>query len=412
MDDERARGTTSVTAPAPAVDPSPPPWIAPMIRRGIWWAISYVLITLAALWFLDAERSLVGYLVTAGLLALALDPAVTWLHENRGWRRGSATGLLLVALLLLMVLFAVTLAAVVAREANQVVDQLPAYIDKLNEFTRDRFQTTLISASQRADAANATAHLNDYLSQHTDELLGGLTSVLSGIFALFTIGLFTFYLAADGPKVRRALLSRLPPGRQQRVLFAGETAIRKVGGYLYSRLTLAAINGAFMYVTLKIVGAPFALPMSLFVGVVAEFIPIVGTYLAGVLPILVVLAEVGPAGAVIVLIEILVYQQVENYLLSPRISAKTIELNAGVAFGAAMAGGAVGGFLGAFFALPIAATIQEFIKAYGTSYAVIDSSLTRIDEAPPPKARKQRGFRSRIGARPREGDEDEPTAST
>jgi predicted PurR-regulated permease PerM len=147
-------------------------------------------------------------------------------------------------------------------------------------------------------------------------------------------------------------------------------------------LLLAAINAALMFITLKIVGAPFALPLALFVGLVAEFIPIVGTYVAGALPVVVVLAEQGPVAAGVVTIELVAYQQVENYYLSPRISAKTIELNPGVAFGAAIAGGALGGFLGAFFALPIAATIQEFIAAYTTTYEVVESAGTRVDEPP------------------------------
>jgi len=98
-----------------------------------------------------------------------------------------------------------------------------------------------------------------------------------------------------------------------------------------------------------------------------------------VVPVLVALAAVGPVAAVIVLVEILVYQQLENYVLSPRISQKTMELNAGVAFAAAMAGGAVGGFIGAFFALPIAAIIQAFLSTYSWRYEVVDSDLTRVD---------------------------------
>lgn len=376
----RVPDATSTTDPVAAA--TPPPWLPSMIKRGIWWAISAILITLAALWFLGVERNLVRYLVTAALFALALEPAVDWLHERRGWSRGKATGLLLVALLIGVLLFAIGLAAVVAREANEIVERLPTYIDRLNAFTRDQLGTALISSSQRAQAADATTHINTYLREHTADIVGGIASLLSGIFTLFTVGLFTYYLTADGPKVRRAVLSRVPPRRQQRALFAWETAIRKVGGYLYSRLLLAAINAALMFITLKIVGAPFALPMALFVGLVAEFIPIVGTYVAGVLPVVVVLAERGPVAAGVVAIELVAYQQVENYYLSPRISAKTIELNPGVAFGAAIAGGALGGFLGAFFALPVAATIQEFIAAYATTYDVIDSAGTRVDEPP------------------------------
>ena len=88
--------------------------------------------------------------------------------------------------------------------------------------------------------------------------------------------------------------------------------------------------------------------------------------------------------------------EVENYFLSPRISAKTIELNPGVAFGAAIAGGAVGGFAGAFFALPVAATVQTFISEYSTSYAVEESALTQVDRPPPDPPKRARGrFRRR-----------------
>lgn len=389
---EDARGISQETGGG-----SPPPWLPTLIRRSIWSAIFAVLITLVALWFLGAERELVRYLITAGLLALALEPGVIWLHEKHGFRRGSASGLLLVCLILGLILFAAGMSAVLAREANLVVEQLPEYIDKLNAFTQDQFNTTLISASQRARATEAATHILDYLKQHTQDIVGGVISLLSGIFALFTIGLFTFYLTANGTKVRRALLSRLPPERQERALFAWETAIRKVGGYLYSRLLLALINGGLMFITLKIVGSPFALPLALFEGLVAAFIPIVGTYVGGVLPILVVLAEKGPSAAILIVAEILLYQLAENYYLSPRISAKTIELNAGMAFGAAMAGGAVGGFLGAFFALPIAATIQAFLSTYSKTYDVADSALTRIDEPPANRPR-------RLTSRPRRWD--------
>lgn len=252
----------------------------------------------------------------------------------------------------------------------------------MNAFTEDRFHTILISASQRAEAAQGMTHVNDYLKEHTQDILGGVTSIVSGIFSIFTIGLFAIFLTKDGPEVRRVLLSLLTPERQQRVLFAWETAIRKVGGYLYSRLLLALINGGLMFTTLKIVRAPFALPLALFEGLVAAFIRVIGTYVGGVLPVIVVLAERGRSAAVVVVAELLLYQLVENYYMSPRISARTIELNAGVAFGAAMARRAVGGFLGAFFALPIAATVQRFLSEYSKTHDVADSASMRIDEPP------------------------------
>ena len=145
---------------------------------------------------------------------------------------------------------------------------------------------------------------------------------------------------------------------------------------------------------------PYALPLAVVSAFIAEFIPIVGTYVGGVLPLIVALAENGPTAAIIVLVEIVVYQQVENYVLSPRISAKTIELNPGVAFGAAMAGGAVGGFVGAFFALPIAATIQAFLSTYAKSYDVGEAALERAEaHATGPIRGPRRSLASPFGTR-------------
>ena len=390
--DPRSTGTTPEETDGNGAARSTPD----VVRSTIWYAIGAVLLTLAALWFLDQQRTLISYLILAVLLALALEPAVTWLHEKRGWRRGSATGFLLVVLFAALVLFVVGLAAVIARETAEIVEELPTYVDKLNDFTQDNFDTTVISADQRAAATDAATRIEDYLKEHQEQFLGGIASGLSAIFILFTVGLFTFYLTAQGPQVRREILSRMRPERQRRALFALETAITKMGGYLYSRLLLALINGALMYATLKILGVPFALPLAMLSAVISEFIPIVGTYIGGALPLIVALGETGTTAAIVVLIEIVVYQQVENYFLSPRISAKTIELNPGVAFGAAMAGGAVGGFTGAFFALPVAATVQTFISAYSTSYKVEESALTQVDRRPPdPPKRGRRRFRGR-----------------
>ena len=317
-----------------------PSWVARAVWRGVWQLIAAVLLTAAGLWSLRQASALVRYLILAQLLAFALEPAVTWLHQKRGWRRGSATGLLLGGILALFVLLGVLLVPALASGVNGAVKQLPSWIDKLNAFTQQHFNTTVVSASSSRESSQAVGNATQYLQQHAGDVLGAVGSLLGAVFGLLTVGLFTFYLTANGPQVRRALLSRMPPERQQRLLWAYNTAIEKTGGYLYSNLLLTLINGGLMLITLLLLGVPYALPLALFEGVVAEFIPIVGTYVAGAVPVLVALASLGPGPALIVLAEVLVYQQVENYLLSPRISQQTMKLNAGLAFGAAMAGGA------------------------------------------------------------------------
>ena len=98
--------------------------------------------------------------------------------------------------------------------------------------------------------------------------------------------LFTYYLVADGPRLRRTVCSRLPPARQERVLHAWELAITKTGGYLYSRALLALLSAFFHWIVFQAIGTPAPVALALWVGLVSQFLPVVGTYLAGILPAL------------------------------------------------------------------------------------------------------------------------------
>ncbi|HEV2823889.1 MAG TPA: AI-2E family transporter, partial [Actinomycetota bacterium] len=202
------------------------------VWRGIWQLIAAVLITAAALWFAGRASDLIGYLVLAQLLAFALEPAVMWLHQRRGWRRGSATGLLLVGILLLFVVLGVGMGAVLADQVDGAAGQLPVWIEKLNAYTQQHFGTTVVSTSSAAESGEATQQITEYLQEHAGDLLGAVGSLVGAVFSLFTVGLFTFYLTANGPQIRRVLLSRMPPERQRRALWAWTTAIEKTGGYL------------------------------------------------------------------------------------------------------------------------------------------------------------------------------------
>jgi len=380
----------NVAGDASSSDTQIPPWVGKAIWRGIWQVILAVLLTWVGLWVLHQARDLVRYLVLSLLLSFAIEPAVIYLHDKRGWRRGAGTGLILFAAFLLILLISVLLGGALIKGINGIVKSLPGWIDQFNGWTRHHFHTTLISSTSSTSSSNAIKNVQKYLTEHGGDILGSVSSALGLVFSIFTVGMFTFYLTANGHLVRRAVCSRMPPDRQREVLWAWEESIKKMGGYLYSRGLLAAINGFFMFVTLLIVGTPYAAPLALFEGVVAEFIPIVGTYIAGAVPVLVTLLTQGVGRALVVLAEILIYQQIENYFLNPRISAKTMELNAGVAFGAALAGGAIGGFIGAFFGLPIAAVIVSFLSTYGKKYDVVEDDLTQVDAPAPPKPKKER----------------------
>ncbi|MEA2022986.1 MAG: AI-2E family transporter, partial [Actinomycetota bacterium] len=154
-----------------------------------------------------------------------------------------------------------------------------------------------------------------------------------------------------------------------------DEAIRQTGGYFYSRMLLMLINSLGFFFTMVLVGMPvaFAIPLAVFGGFVSVFIPAIGTYIGGAIPIFLTLVIQGFAAGLIVLAYVLIYQQAENYWLSPKISSKTMTLNGAVAFGAALAGGALAGPMGAFVALPVAALIISFTSNFAESYDVVYS---------------------------------------
>lgn len=134
---------------------------------------------------------------------------------------------------------------------------------------------------------------------------------------------------------------------------------------------MALISGVAHYVLLEILGVPYAPALGMWVGLVSQFIPTIGTYLAGALPILIAFT-VNPWYALWVFGFVVIYQQFENYLLQPRITAKTVDIHPAVAFGSVVAGTALMGAVGALIAIPATATLQAFLGAYVKRYEVTD----------------------------------------
>ena len=287
---------------------------------------------------------------------------------------------------------------------NQLVQNAPALVDRLSNWLRPlgiKLSTDELIQKLQENAQQVISSATNVAGT----VFGIASSLIGGLFRWATIALFTFYFVAEGPKFRRALLSRVRPDRQERVLFVWEQAIRQTGGYFYSRLLLAVINGAGMYITLRITNVPFAAPLAIFEGIVAEFIPIVGTYIGGAVPILVAFLTSTSAGFW-ALGYVLVYQQIENYILSPRITAKTMSLHPAVAFAAALIGGALGGLFMAFLALPVAGVIQASVKEWSKSYDVVRDDLTPQEEAPKRSGLMERVRRSRDDPPPHDAGDD------
>jgi predicted PurR-regulated permease PerM len=367
----QARGAEDVRRPlSQAFSGEMPTWIPRLLLI----VILSVFAAYAAFQLIRTLRDLLLWLVAALFLSFALEPAVNYL-VRRGWKRGRATAAVLMTLFLVALVTFAAMVPLVIDQVSELVTRAPSLIRKASDYTNRWFGVQLQSKELTSWIAEANKNVGDLAGRVAQ--IGAL--LLGMVFQALTIGLFTFYLVADGPRFRRTVCSVLTPRRQREVLQVWDIAIDKTGGYLYSRLLLAVLNAVMTFVVLTVLGVPFAVPLALWMGFVSQFIPIVGTYIAAAVPLVVALLE-EPRAALIFLIFVAVYQQLENYVLSPRITARTMQLHPAVAFGAALAGGSIGGLLGAFMALPAAAVIQAAVSSYLTRHEVVENELTKRDE--------------------------------
>ncbi len=323
-------------------------------------------------------ESLSGFIVTlliSFFFSFALEPAVNWL-ERQGVRRGLGTIVMFVLALVLIAGFGWIVGSVLAEQTTGLVDDAPLFIDEVESWLQRNVDETITLDGAR-DQFLSDDGLGDQLSGIADNVVSVGSTLVGVVFDAFTIALFTYYLTADGPRLRRTICTRLKPERQRRVLGVWDLAIQKTGGYILSRTVLAMLSSICTWIAFTIIGVPFPLALAVWVGVVSQFVPVVGVYIAGSLPILLTLLE-SPTSALWAFIFLLGYQQIENYVLAPRIDSRTLKIHPAVSFGSVLAGASVLGPVGALLALPAAATAQGIISATGERYAIEEGPLTRL----------------------------------
>jgi predicted PurR-regulated permease PerM len=342
--------------------------------KSVWQIIAALLLTSLALWTIDQAQHLLILVAMSFFFSLALQPAVLRLTRKYNWKRGSAVGVIYLIGVIGVVVMLVVLIPATVQLAQTIGTHASEWVTGIADWAENTFNMTVSSS---VTGGEWTDEIDDIVIEWAQS--GGITSILgiagtglSLIFDIATIAMFTFYFTADAQRLQKTVLALVKPANQYRVGWTWDQAVIQTGGYFYSRMLLMFINGFGFFVTMVLVGVPVALsiPLALMAGFIAAFIPAIGTYLGSAIPIAVTLGISGLIPALIVLAYALVYQQIENYWLSPKISSKTMTLNGAVAFGAALAGGAIAGPLGAFVALPVAALATSLISNFVTHHDV------------------------------------------
>lgn len=297
--------------------------------------------------------SVLTLLVVSLFLALGLDPIVQWI-QSRGLRRRVAVGVVLV---LVVAAFAGVIALIVPPvigEASQLAAQAPELVDNLlknGTLRRLDDQYGLVTTVQN-ELAKRVKDQNMWTS-----LFGGVfgagKAVLSGFFSAFTVLVLTLYFLASLPTVKASAYRMVPRSRRQRVTFLSEEITRRVGGYFIGQLAVATINGVLSFVMMTIVGIPYAAVLAVIVGLLG-LVPMIGATIGAIVVLIVALFS-STADAIVVAVYYVVYQQIENYVIAPRVMSRTVSVPGAVTVVAALIGASLLGVLGALLAIPAAA---------------------------------------------------------
>jgi predicted PurR-regulated permease PerM len=343
-----------------------PEWIP----RATFTVIGCVLIAMGLIAAVRRLQDLIAWVIIALFLSFAIEPLANKL-EKRGWKRSTAAAVIVVGSMLIFALFLGSMVPLIVAQIKELIQNAPRFVGEVSQFLHNRFNIDV----DTANLVNRLKDLGTTFGVKGGDVAGNVVGVggkvVGGIFQTLTVALFTFYLVVDGPKVRRKAMALMPANQQKVFLETWEIAIEKMGSYLYVRLILVGITSLTAFIVLSIIKVPFALPLALWMGIISQFIPVLGTYIAAAVPLLVALLN-NPWSAVILFAYVMIYQQVENYYISPKLTARTMQLHPAVTIMSAIAGGTVYGPVGAFLALPAAAILQVVFGSYLQKHELIE----------------------------------------
>jgi predicted PurR-regulated permease PerM len=306
-----------------------------------------VLLVIAVARLLLAIGDVLILVLVSLILAFGFQPAVAWL-ERRGLSRGWAVGLGLLAGMVLVGAFLALVLPDVIRQVAELIQAAPEY------FRRAQSESGLISdLNQRFDLES---RLQDIGSELPGTVLGLVGSFAALVFNSVTVLVLTIYFTVNLPRMRTGVARLL--GREDRQEFHAiyDETIRRVGGYVLGNIVVSVIAGVTSFIALALMGVPFAAALAFFVAL-TDLIPTIGAILGASVAALVA-AFVGLPQFIGTVVFFIVYQQVENYFIQPRVMGRTVEISAAVVILAVLIGGALLGVIGALLAIPTAAIVR------------------------------------------------------
>lgn len=297
--------------------------------------------------------SVITYVVIAIFLTLALNPIVESL-TRRGMSRAAGVLTVFIGMILVLGLFSWLVVPTIVSETSTLIERAPRYLEDLNsQEWVTRLDAEYDISSRLETEFEKRLEDSNFISTVFGGVLGAAGALAGGLIGAFTALVLTLYFLAALPTVKDAAYKIVPLSRRARVIGLAEEIMRRVGGYALGQVAVATINGTLSWVMMSLLGVPYAIVLAVVVGILG-LIPLVGATIGAVIVALVALSQ-GWVVALAVCVYYLVYQQFENYVIVPRIMARTVSVPGALTVVAVLAGGTLMGVLGALVAIPVAA---------------------------------------------------------
>jgi len=305
-----------------------------------------------------AVRNVLSILILifiALFLAIGLNPAVAWLRR-RGIPRGGAVAAVGVGTMLVLCSGLLALVPPLMTQTSSLIDNLPSYIDNLRgngtlRELNDQYQI-LDRIRSAATPGNITSTLGG--------VWGGAQVVFGAVFNVVTVLILTIYFMAAFDRLADGAYRLVPASRRARVRLIGDEILAKVGAYMAGAIAIALIAGSSAFIFLLIAGVAYPYALAVVVAI-TDLIPQIGATIGAIVVSLVGFATSVPVGIACVVF-FLIYQQIENFLIYPKVMRRAVKVSDLAAILAVLVGVALMGVVGAIIAIPVLAAIQLIVR--------------------------------------------------
>jgi predicted PurR-regulated permease PerM len=303
-------------------------------------------------------RQVVVLVIVAMFLAIGLDPLVKALGRFR-FSRGQAVLAVFVGTIIFIGGFFAAVTPPLVRQTQRLAREIPQFASELSTRS-DRFR----ELDERYDISKRLREtVNDLpslASRSAGSALGVARSIGRTLFNVLTVIILTLYFLVDLPKLMAGAAKLVPKSRRKDAEGHAQIVFDRISGYIVGNLAVSVIAGVVTFIVLTALRVPYALPLAMWVAI-ADLIPMVGATL-GAIPAVTVAFFASLWSGIGTLIFYAIYQQIENYVITPRVMTRAVDISAAAVLLAALVGGTLLGFVGALLAIPIAASIKVLVQ--------------------------------------------------